>query len=115
MNGGQPIDSSSIDHSSKFRSSRRSLTTRLPEGLTLQRDASTLRSMSNKEPEASEQYHDGNERDVEAKQRESVAESAAVRHGEIDPSKVQVLPGTGGPDDVGDTRATPSDYNRSGH
>jgi len=28
---------------------------------------------------------------------------------------VQVLPGTGGPDDVGDTEAEPDDYNRTGH
>jgi hypothetical protein len=33
----------------------------------------------------------------------------------IDPSKVQVLPGTGGPDDVGYTEADVDDYNRSGH
>ena len=57
----------------------------------------------------------GNERDVEVKQHESVSESSALNDREIDHSKVRVLPGTGGPDDVGDTEAEPDDYNRTGH
>lgn len=71
--------------------------------------------MSDREPEAAEQYHDGNERDIEAKQREVPSENAALADPEIDSEKVRVLPGTGGPDDVGDTDATPDDYDRSGH
>ena len=71
--------------------------------------------MRDTEHEAAEEYHDGNERDVEVKQRESVSESAALDDHEIDSSKVRVLPGTGGPDDVGDTETEPDDYNRSGH
>lgn len=69
--------------------------------------------MSNHEPEAAEQYNDGNERDIEAKQ-ESPQTSEAFADDEVDASKVKVLPGTGGPDDVGDVEATPDDYNRDG-
>ncbi|MET0805974.1 MAG: hypothetical protein ABWX98_02580 [Lacisediminihabitans sp.] len=66
------------------------------------------------EPTAADQYHDGNERDIAAKQRRP-EESAAFDDEEIDSAKVQVLPGTGGPDDVGATDAEPADYNRTGH
>jgi len=66
------------------------------------------------EPTAADQYHDGNERDIVAKQRRP-KESAAFDDEEIDSAKVQVLPGTGGPDDVGATDAEPVDYNRTGH
>ena len=84
--------------------------------------ASTLQPMtdidptdsSTAEPTAADQYHDGNERDIAAKQRRP-EESAAFDDQEIDSAKVQVLPGTGGPDDVGDTEAEPDDYNRTGH
>jgi hypothetical protein len=62
-----------------------------------------------------QRYHDGNERDIVAKQEESVTESSALDDKDIDASKVQVLPGTGGPDDVGYTEVEPDDYNRSGH
>lgn len=71
--------------------------------------------MTDKEHEAAEEYHDGNERDIEVKQHESVTHSSALDDSEVDASKVQVLPGTGGPDDVGYTEAEPDDYNRSGH
>ena len=74
----------------------------------------TLHSMS-KEPDAADHYHDGNERDIRAKQSEPVGASSALDDPEIDESKVSVLPGTGGPDDVGQTEAEPDDYNRSGH
>ena len=61
-------------------------------------------------------YHDGNERDVQRKQAESVDDSEAIRQDDdIDSSAVQVLPGTGGPDDVGDIEVEPEDYNRTGH
>ena len=61
-------------------------------------------------------YHDGNERDVQRKQAESVDDSEAIRQDDdIDSSAVQVLPGTGGPDDVGDIEVEPEDCNRTGH
>jgi hypothetical protein len=68
-----------------------------------------------REPNANEKYHDTNERDVEVKQDETVESSSAFDDKEIDRSAVKVLPGTGGPDDIGDTEATPDDYNRTGH
>ena len=72
--------------------------------------------MSDKEPEAAEQYHDGNERDVASKQHTPVNESEAIRQDdEVDADAVNVLPGTGGPDDVGDVELEPEDYNRDGH
>ncbi len=71
--------------------------------------------MGDREPEAAEQYHDGNERDIEAKQSEDPAQSAALDDPAIEGAKVRVLPGTGGPDDVGDTDAEPDDYDRTGH
>jgi len=72
--------------------------------------------MTNSEPVAAEQYHDGNERDVESKQDEPVENSAAVQQDpDISADDVNVLPGTGGPDDVGDVELDPADYNRSGH
>ena len=72
--------------------------------------------MTNREPEAAEQYHDGNEKDIAAKQRTPVDESEAIRQDdEVDADAVKVLPGTGGPDDVGDVEVEPEDYNRDGH
>jgi len=56
----------------------------------------------------------GSERDTEVKQNESVDESAAVRDSEVDGDQVQVLPGTGGPDDVGDIEVDESELNLSG-
>jgi hypothetical protein len=58
-------------------------------------------------------YPDTNNRDIDAKQNST--DSAAFDDPEIDAEKVQVLPGTGGPDDVGDIEAEPDDYNRTGH
>jgi hypothetical protein len=60
-------------------------------------------------------YPDSNNRDIEAKQETSPADSAAFDDPEIDRDDVKVLPGTGGPDDVGDIEVEPEDYNRSGH
>jgi hypothetical protein len=71
--------------------------------------------MTNTGPSAADQYDGGNERDIEVKQNESVGESDALNDDDIDASKVKVLPGTGGPDDVGFTEAEPDDYNRTGH
>lgn len=56
----------------------------------------------------------GSERDTEVKQNESVADSEAVRDSEVDGDQVQVLPGTGGPDDVGDIEVDESELNLSG-
>jgi hypothetical protein len=60
-------------------------------------------------------YPDSNERDVEAKQGSTTDDSAAFDDPEIDAQKVEVLPGTGGPDDVGYIEVEPDDYNRTGH
>ncbi len=69
-----------------------------------------------REPDAADKYHDGNERDIAHKQDEPVEGSEAVaRDPEIDADAVRVLPGTGGPDDVGDVDAAPEDYDRTGH
>jgi hypothetical protein len=79
-------------------------------------------------------YADTNDRDIRAKQESSPAASAAFPHqtpanGEsddqvdvdqvdvdaVDPDDVKVLPGTGGPDDVGDVEVDPDELNMSGH
>jgi hypothetical protein len=60
-------------------------------------------------------YADTNNRDVDAKQSTSPRHSEAFEDPDIDASKVEVLPGTGGPDDVGDIEIEPEDYNRTGH
>ena len=59
-------------------------------------------------------YQDTNDRDIVAKQNQSVHESEASRDGSIDLDAVSVLPGTGGPDDTG-TEEVPADYDRTGH
>jgi len=59
-------------------------------------------------------YQDTNERDIAAKQSESVASSEAFDDPAIDPDDVKVLPGTGGPDDAGELDA-PFEYDPSGH
>ena len=72
--------------------------------------------MTNSEPVAAEQYHDGNERDIASKQDESVEDGQAMQQDPgIRADDVNVLPGTGGPDDVGDVELDPADYNRTGH
>jgi hypothetical protein len=56
-----------------------------------------------RELDAAEKYHDGNERDIEQKQGQPVEQSEAIKDDPaIDADAVHVLPGTGGPDDVGD-------------
>jgi hypothetical protein len=59
-------------------------------------------------------YQDTNERDIVAKQNGSIAESEAARDDSVDLDEVNVLPGTGGPDDVGDEEV-PADYDPTGH
>ena len=70
--------------------------------------------MSDEGSVASDQYHDGNERDVEQKQNTPVESSEAVQDPEIDADAVRVLPGTGGPDDVGDVEVSPDEYHPEG-
>ncbi len=70
--------------------------------------------MNAKEP--GDQYPDTNNRDIEAKQHQEVRSSEAIRRDDsIDHEAVTVLPGTGGPDDVGDSEVAPEDYDRTGH
>jgi len=52
--------------------------------------------------------------DTHALQTDAVADSPAV-DGDVDESDITVLPGTGGPDDVGDVEVDPEDLNMSGH
>ncbi|WP_106209648.1 hypothetical protein [Glaciihabitans tibetensis] len=59
-------------------------------------------------------YADTNDRDIRAKQESSPAESAAVAD-KTPADDVKVLPGTGGPDDVGDVEVDPDELNMSGH
>jgi len=66
------------------------------------------------EHDAADEYHDGNERDIRRKQSESVDDSAAVADEDVDSDAVQVLPGTGGPDDVGDIELEPGEYDPEG-
>ncbi|WP_165063144.1 hypothetical protein [Marisediminicola senii] len=54
------------------------------------------------------------ERDVQASQDEEVTDSATAAESDVDDSQVQVLPGTGGPDDVGEIEVDPSELNLSG-
>jgi hypothetical protein len=53
------------------------------------------------------------ESDTRVKQTESV-ESSATDDADIDESDITLLPGTGGPDDVGDVEVDPADLNMSG-
>ena len=71
--------------------------------------------MNPTESTAADQYNDGNERDVNHKQSEPVESSEAIAQDpEVDADAVQVLPGTGGPDDGGDTELDPADYHPEG-
>ena len=56
----------------------------------------------------------GNERDIVAKQNEKVTDSEAFNDESLEAESVNVLPGTGGPDDVGD-QDVPDDYDPTGH
>lgn len=72
--------------------------------------------MTAKEPDAADQYPDTNDRDIEQKQNASVESSEAFADdAPADEDAVKVLPGTGGPDDVGDIDVPPEDYDPTGH
>jgi hypothetical protein len=75
-------------------------------------------------------YDDTNDRDIRAKQESEPASSQSVtsttkttttsqsttgESASADADDVRVLPGTGGPDDVGDVDVDPSELNMSGH
>jgi hypothetical protein len=58
-------------------------------------------------------YADTNDRDIQAKQSSDT--DGATTEADVDDADVNVLPGTGGPDDVGDVEVDPDDLNMSGH
>lgn len=67
------------------------------------------------ENDAADQYHDGNERDITSKQSEPVTASEGIKHdADVDADAVKVLPGTGGPDDVGEIEFDPEEYDPRG-
>jgi hypothetical protein len=71
--------------------------------------------MTDREHTAADEYQDGNERDVEIKQTETVSDSEGVKQDtEIDEESISVTPGTGGPDDGGDVKLDPADYHPEG-
>jgi hypothetical protein len=51
------------------------------------------------------------EKDTHVKQTNDVSSSAALDDADIDESNVNLLPGTGGPDDVGDIEVDPGELN----
>jgi hypothetical protein len=51
------------------------------------------------------------EKDTHVKQTEDMSSSQALDDADIDESDVNLLPGTGGPDDVGDIEVDPKDLN----
>ncbi|MFS0867495.1 hypothetical protein AB3M83_09215 [Microbacterium sp. 179-B 1A2 NHS] len=57
-------------------------------------------------------YSPGSETETQQKQDEHV--SATVDDDDVDDSKVQVAPGTGGPDDVGEVDVDPGEINLPG-
>ena len=63
---------------------------------------------------ASSQYPDSNDRDIQAKQDESPASSDATSEVDDGTTDVQVLPGTGGPDDVGEVEVDTSEIRLPG-
>lgn len=56
-------------------------------------------------------YSPGSESETQQKQQEG---SPAALDDDIDPDQVQVAPGTGGPDDVGEVDVDPDDLNLPG-
>lgn len=56
-------------------------------------------------------YSPASETETEQKQNETLADSV---DDDIDPEQVQVAPGTGGPDDVGEIEVDPADLNMPG-
>lgn len=59
-------------------------------------------------------YSPASESETEVKQDESVQASRTARDSEVEDEKVQVLPGTGGPDDVGEVQVNPEDLDLNG-
>lgn len=79
------------------------------------RDPSIDKGLEEDTPGAHEpDYADTNNRDIKAKQAEGVSGSEAMDDEEIDEDDVKVLPGTGGPDDVGHTEVDPDEINLPG-
>jgi len=70
--------------------------------------------MANLETSHDDTNAPSSDKDTHALQTDAVSESAAV-DADVDESDVTVLPGTGGPDDVGDVEVDPKDLNMSGH
>ena len=60
-------------------------------------------------------YADTNDRDIQAKQNEGTDTAALAADPDVDSADVNVLPGTGGPDDVGDIEVDPEELNLDGH
>jgi hypothetical protein len=69
-------------------------------------------------------YDDTNDRDIRAKQESEPSAPSPTSTGSqsttgeaasADADDVRVLPGTGGPDDVGDVDVDPGELNMSGH
>ncbi|HEV7951605.1 MAG TPA: hypothetical protein VGP24_17725 [Glaciihabitans sp.] len=58
-------------------------------------------------------YADTNDRDIRAKQNSTTSE--ATDDPAVEADDVKVLPGTGGPDDVGDVEVDPAELNMDGH
>ncbi len=56
-------------------------------------------------------YSPESEREMQSMQSHPVEDSAAVDDQDIDADQVQVLPGTGGPDDVGEVDVDPGEIN----
>ncbi|MCU1443141.1 MAG: hypothetical protein JWQ59_1291 [Cryobacterium sp.] len=59
--------------------------------------------------EADTVYSPESERETASRQSRDVESSEAVDDEDIDADQVQLLPGTGGPDDVGDVEVDPAD------
>jgi hypothetical protein len=57
-------------------------------------------------------YSPGSESETARKQDDGMGDAVDE---DIDESQVQVAPGTGGPDDVGEVEVDPEDLNLSGH
>jgi hypothetical protein len=68
--------------------------------------------MAKTEPEPGEKdmlYSPQSEREQQSMQNRPVTSSEAVKDDDIDADQVQTLPGTGGPDDVGEVEVDPDD------
>ncbi len=59
-------------------------------------------------------YSPASESETEVKQSESVQASETAQDSDVEDEKVQVLPGTGGPDDVGEVQVNPEELNLNG-